>query len=212
MKNKLVLCCILASVCFAPMLPAQTLLSQEIKDVDATSDVTINASLPAAPAPFSLSGTVTGATFVFGYVTAQSSTGGIYTGNIDPATNTYRVLVPGGTYTLSVDYFDSQYTDVTFADPVPVTVSADTVRDINITLTPRFQLTGNITGVDPRLSSRASEFLFGYSLTKQRLWRYSDCFGRHVSDAALERHLHRSLKSNHSGDLTATFRLLFWEL
>ncbi len=150
MKNKLALCCVLAALCLGRLLPAQTLSNQEIQGVDATNNVTVNAALNPAPAPFNLSGTVTGIVLSFGYVTAQSA-GGVYFGSIDPTSNAYQISLPGGTYTLSVSYMSDQFNFATFTNPFPITISGDTYQDINVTFSVVSQLTGTIAGLDPRL-------------------------------------------------------------
>ena len=139
-------------------LQAQPILTtQEIKNVNGTADVTVNAKLPLAPATFKLSGPITGNAAFFFSVTAQTTDGlSSYSGSVDPVTNNYLVKVPAGTYKLSVSYIASLSSASglsTYNDPASVTVIADTVHAIAVVPTVPHNLSGLITGADPRFTS-----------------------------------------------------------
>ena len=150
---------------FSLLLPAATvtlqaqpiLTTQEIKNVNGTSDVTVNATLPLAPPTFNLSGPITGNAAFFFSVTAQTTDGlSSYSGSVDPFTNNYLVKVPAGTYQLSVSYIASLSSASglsTYNDPASVQVVADTVHAIAVIPTALRNLSGTITGLDPRLKS-----------------------------------------------------------
>lgn len=136
---------------------AQSGPSQEIKNVDATSNVTVNAQLPGAPPTFKLSGTVGGNAAIFLSITATSTDAlTSVSGSVDPLTKKYSLQVPANTYKLSVSYIANitvSATLSTFVDPNPVPVSADTVRDVTIVPVVTHKLSGKVTGLDSRFST-----------------------------------------------------------
>lgn len=153
---------LLGAVCLAGHLCAQTaqsgLATQEIKNVDATSDATVNASLPALPPAFRLTGTIGGsATAFFLSVTAQSVNGSAsFSGSVNPITKMYLVMVPADTYMVSVAYVDSRAATPslsTFLDPAQVQVTGDTVHDITVAPVVTHTVSGVISGLDSRLPS-----------------------------------------------------------
>ena len=163
MKNLLFAACLLSCPHFVANLSAQTaLINQEVKNVNGTGDVTVNATLPAAPPTFNLSGPLTGTAAFFISVTATTVDGlSSYSGGIDPITNNYLVKVPAGTYQLSVSYIGSltAVTGIsTYNDPATVQVVADTVRPITVLPTPMHNISGIVSGLDPRLTSTSLIF------------------------------------------------------
>lgn len=133
------------------------LSSQEVRNVNATADATVNAALPPAPVPFRLTGAINGTAAIFIAVTAQTSDGlSVFSGRVDPVAKSYLVLVPTGTYNLSVSYIGSLSgaTGIsTFKDPAPVQVNGDTVHDITVVPTVTHTVSGAISALDPRFSS-----------------------------------------------------------
>lgn len=150
--------CLVAFALLSRSLHAQnSLASQEIKNVDATADVTVNATLPPAPLTYRLSGTISGPAPAFLAVTAQSPDGmSVFSARVDPLTHTYVVMVPAGSYKLSVDYiasFSDATGGATFQDPLPVEVNADIVRDIAVAPAVTHRVSGTISALDPRFAS-----------------------------------------------------------
>jgi hypothetical protein len=139
-----------------------TLSSKEIPNVNGTADVTVNATLPPAPPTFNLTGLVTGTAAFYIGVTATTTDGASsYSGAIDFATNNYLVKVPAGTYLLSVSYVASLSgaTAVSnYNDPAQVPVTADTVHPITVVSTATHNISGLLSGLDPRLPS--TNFIF----------------------------------------------------
>src|SRR5262249_3556140 len=145
-------------VFLAGTLYAQTSVSsQEIKNVNATADVTVNATLPAPAPTFKLSGTISGTAVFFVAVTAQSTNGSsTFSGSVDASTKKYSVMVPAGTYILSVSYIASLSGGPSisnYRDPTPVQVSGDTTRDITIAPVVTHSISGVISNLDARFST-----------------------------------------------------------
>ena len=157
-KHRFIALCIFALPHFAGTLRAQPALSsQEIKNVNGTTDTTVNAALPPAPATFNLTGLVTGTAAFYAGVTATTTDGvSSYSGSVDFLSNNYRVKVPPGSYQLSVSYVASltAVTGIsTYNDPAVVQVSGDTVHPINVVATVNRNISGVVAGLDPRFTS-----------------------------------------------------------
>lgn len=134
------------------------LLPTTITGVDATSDQTVDAVLPAG---FRLSGMLIGGPkLLIANVRAQGKDGRTFSGSADLFTRQYRIVVPAGTYTLTVCFFPEfpGSTTVGFDDPTPVEVSADTSHDITLPKVTLYNVTGTISGLDPRFEFRALSF------------------------------------------------------
>ena len=148
-------------LCLTGSLSAQSpLLSQVVKNVNATADVTVDVTLPPAPPNFNLTGTVNGTATFFLSVNAQSSDGSGFSGSIDPITHKYLVMLPAGTYRLSVSFLALSGTISAYQDPTPIQINADATRDITVPDTVAHQVSGVISGMDSRFPSR---FLSLYS-------------------------------------------------
>ncbi len=129
------------------------LLSRIEKGVALTSDVTLNAILPAG---LMLTGTVSPIEYAKqAYVSARSTTNG-FSGTVDPQTGKYCIILPPGLYTLIVDYrvYSNTSPDSFVIAGVYVTtdaglvqVSANTVKDISLPGVNLFSVSGTVAGL-----------------------------------------------------------------
>jgi hypothetical protein len=141
--------------------PAAALLSKTETGITATSNVILNEVLPSG---FKLTGTVSGP----GQgqtVTASTSPGSGYSGAVNQQTGRYSILLPSGTYNLTVGFTPSGVPsgqNVFVFSPVAgsVQVSADTTRDIILPAVPLFNVSGTVNGLNnlPPLSSLPISF------------------------------------------------------
>ena len=123
------------------------LLDKIVTPVNATSNVAVNVSLDPG---FVLSGTILGdPAYVPNSIVAVSSTGS-FTASINQTTHTYRIALPAGTYNLNVSFSTSNaaVTTFTYGDSTPVTVTADTTRNITLPTVSTSSITGNISNLN----------------------------------------------------------------
>ena len=127
------------------------LLPTTVTAVNATSNVTVNASLSPA---FILSGTISGSSgSTPSSVIAVSATGS-FGADINLATNRYRIVLPAGTYNLNVSFINTSgslvtsftYTDTT--SPTPFTISADTTRNIALPAVSTSSIVGTVSNLN----------------------------------------------------------------
>jgi hypothetical protein len=111
-------------------------------------DVNVNATLPSG---FKLTGTISGAGQG---ASVYASAGGtnIFAGTVNSLTGKYLVVVPAGTYSLTVCYLFSgtpSNTEVTgtYTDPTSVQVSGDTTRNITLPSVTLFNVSGTVSGL-----------------------------------------------------------------
>ncbi len=122
------------------------LLSKTETGVTATSDITLNEVLPSG---FRLTGTISGpGTGVAVLATSGQST---YPGTVNPQ-GRYIVVLPAGTYSLSVSFTPTgvpatQNVYVTSVVSGTVQVSADTTRDIVLPAVPLYTISGVVNGL-----------------------------------------------------------------
>ncbi|HEY2933611.1 MAG TPA: carboxypeptidase-like regulatory domain-containing protein [Acidobacteriota bacterium] len=128
-----------------PPQPAP-LLSRTIAGVSALDDQVLDATLPPG---LRLSGTISGSVRSVLQVAARGS---LFTGAVNPATNRYLIIVPPGTYTLTVCYEPSSAAAgqalLTYEDPQLVAMTADRVRDIVIPDVPMSMASGMFLGLN----------------------------------------------------------------
>ncbi len=127
---------------------AAALLDAQRTDVNATANTTVNVALQAG---FKLSGTVAGAQMATSVV-ARNSTGGQFVAAFNILTSRYLVVVPAGSYTLQVCYLPQtgsfeDLPNLSFADPNPVQVNADTTRNITIPAQTLRLVSGSVAGI-----------------------------------------------------------------
>jgi len=86
---------------------------------------------------------------------AQNSAREVFPGTLTPGTqgttDSYAVIVPAGTYTISLcrrETNDGATLKTLFADPNPVTVQSSTARNISVPVAARRQISGTVTGLD----------------------------------------------------------------
>lgn len=129
------------------------LLPTTVTNVNATSNITLNLTLPSG---FILSGSITnpsGLPLLGGTVIAQS-TNAAFSGLIVPqgVNATYSIVLPAGTYSLSVDrlVFDFMTGNSYFLEQslgIMVTVNANTTRNLVLPPLPTtFAVSGTVTG------------------------------------------------------------------
>ncbi len=147
----------------APLLP------KTVTGVSATSDVTLNATLPAG---FKLTGTVSGGGYTR-FVYAQSGED-VYEGLVDVETRNYLVVVPPGTYTLTIRpiIYGYQVPGAYWEDRVEGTVNAgqvrvsgDTRKDITLPAVSLFSISGTVAGLDTLPAPASSEDYIYFSST-----------------------------------------------
>ena len=124
---------------------AKVLLSQVQTGVSATSNVTVNKTLPPG---LRLSGTIQGGGFGF-LVMAQSGSN-IYSGTVDFFSGRYLVVLPAGTYTVKVVFAPTaagnQTILMTYTHPNQVQVPADTTLNLNLPSPTMFNISGAVSG------------------------------------------------------------------
>jgi len=141
--------------------PGAALLSKTETGIAATSNVILNEVLPAG---FKLTGTVSGPG-QGSTVTASSGPGSGYSGAVNPQTGRYLILLPGGTYNLTVGFTPNgvpsgQSVSVLSQMAGSVVVSGDTTQDIILPAVPLFNVSGTVTGLNnlPPLTSLPISF------------------------------------------------------
>ena len=123
------------------------LLSKTESSLEATTNITLNETLPSG---FKLTGIVSGpgtATTVW----AKAGPNDVYCGLVD-AQGKYVVILPAGNYGLSVSFTPSgiptgQRVSVVAAIPGSVQVASDTMRDITLPSVPVFNVSGTVSGI-----------------------------------------------------------------
>jgi hypothetical protein len=135
-----------ASGAFSGFIVPPSLLALNQSGVDASADATVNVVLPMG---LRLSGTVTGAAGSVKGILARAETGEVYQGVVNPWNRRYWIALPPGVYRLVLFY--SPATEVlmgapvmTFEDPMPVTVSADGTRDLDLPGAEIFTVSGRL--------------------------------------------------------------------
>ena len=141
--------------------PATALLSKAETGIAATNALTLNEVLPSG---FKLTGTVTGPGRGR-IVTASAGPDSGFSGTVDQQTGKYSILLPGGTYSLTVSFTPNgapsgQNVAVHSAVSGAVQVSGDTTRDITLPAVPLFNVSGILTGLSnlPPLTSLPISF------------------------------------------------------
>jgi hypothetical protein len=155
MKEKLFILTVLLFVCAATAnsQAPRPLLGKSVSGVNATSNVTVNASLDFA---FVLSGTILGDPASTPTSVDAVSTGapsGSFPGSINQTTHRYRIVLPAGTYNLNVSFVrisGQEATSFTYTDttaPAPFTISGDTDRDITLPAVSTSSVTGTVSNL-----------------------------------------------------------------
>jgi hypothetical protein len=150
MKGKLFTLTLVLLVCAATAnsQAPRPLLPKTVTGVNATSNVTENVSLDRG---FVLSGTISGdPASMPTSVVAVSTTAGSFSANINQATRRYRIALSADTYNLNVSFDRTSglaTTSFTYTDSTPVTVSADTDRDITLPAVSTSSVTGTVSNL-----------------------------------------------------------------
>ena len=144
--------------------PMAALLDQTRSPITATTNTTVNVTLPAG---FKISGQVTGSLAVLNKVVARSGQDQ-FSANIDIPNSRYVVVVPAGTYQLSVCYLAASQippgVPILRHNVAPdVVVNADVVRDITIPSVDLRTVSGTVSGLNqfPTNSTAALSFVTG---------------------------------------------------
>jgi hypothetical protein len=123
-----------------------TLLPKTRTGITATSDTTVSDTLPPG---FKLSGSIQGSSMAI-MVMARASDGTLYSGSVNFLTSRYVVVVPAGTYELTVCHTPQSALGSlisSYKDPTSVQVSADTTRNITLPSVTTFMVSGAVTGL-----------------------------------------------------------------
>jgi hypothetical protein len=165
MKAKFLTLATIVLICAASARSQKPLVPQTVTSVDATSDVTVNATLDPG---FLLKGTVTGAGASYAILTAISTTSNAtYEAPVLYPSNTYRIALPADTYNLQVSFtifpgFTTtnavfiSYKDSTL--PSAFTLSADTVHDVTLPHVATTTVMGTFSNLDASLPTRGLMF------------------------------------------------------
>ena len=133
-------------VTFGTSKGSPLLLSRTRTGISATTDVTVNETLPAG---FLLSGTISGPGKA-SQVIAKDAGGENFAGFVNPNTSRYLIAVAPGSFTLKVccklGSIPSEDVTSTYTDPNPVQVTADTNRNITLPSQKVFSVSGTISG------------------------------------------------------------------
>ena len=143
----------------ATLAPTTRFLPQVISGVDATSDVTVNATLTEGNV---ISGSIVGSGTPI-RITAWDGAGNSYSRTIDPQMSTYWIGVAPGMYNLTLcrqnvlPPFNLPGPTDTFTDPNTVDATqGDVTENITIPDLTLFDEQGKIMGIDPTLSNIAT--------------------------------------------------------
>ncbi|MBZ5496161.1 MAG: carboxypeptidase-like regulatory domain-containing protein [Acidobacteriia bacterium] len=124
------------------------LLSKTETAISATANLIMNETLPAG---FKLSGTISGTgTAVFVVASAGGNT--FFSSSLVQQNTQYLIVVPSGLYNLTVSFQPAGlppgvFVQMTYADPNPVQVSGDTVRNITLPAVTLFNVSGSLLGL-----------------------------------------------------------------
>jgi hypothetical protein len=158
------------------ILPLQ---NQTKTGIAATGDVVANATLTEG---FKLAGKIDGPGYL-GRVVAQSSMGEVFLGRIGYSLSgpKYLLVVPAGTYTLKVCHeAQGGYADITYTNPSPVRVTADTKQDITLQPANLTDISGTVSGLSnlPPTQSKSIVFSSIDSSVWVQFWLADD--GKHT--------------------------------
>jgi hypothetical protein len=141
--------------------PAAALLSKTDTGITATSNVTLNETLPAG---FKLTGTISGPGQGM-MIIASASQSSVFAGTVDPQTGKYLVVLAAGVYNLTVGFKPNGVPTtetllLSYAVPNTVQVSADTTRDITLPAVTLFTVSGTVTGLGTLPSASNAQIVF----------------------------------------------------
>jgi hypothetical protein len=134
------------------------LLGKSVTGVNATSNVTVNVSLDFE---FVLSGRILGDPASSPVSVVAVSNAGSFGATINQNSQRYRIVLPAGTYSLNVSFLrtsGSASVSFSYTDTTPVTVSADTDRDITLPAVTTSVVTGNVAPLLPLALSKSVDF------------------------------------------------------
>lgn len=118
------------------------LVPQTQTGVSANADSIVNATLSSG---FNITGNVAGDVLS---ISARSSTDEVFTARQSYRGPTYSLVVPQGTYALSVCYRSPMsLMDIRFTDPTPLVVPNDRVRDVLLPSLSLTEVRGTVTGL-----------------------------------------------------------------
>jgi hypothetical protein len=136
------------------------LLPTVINGVNVSANVVENAQLPRG---FILSGTISTSdpNSTPASVVAVSGAS-IFPGEVDTTNNTYRIVLPAGTYTLNVSFEHVAGLAVavfTFQDPTsPVIVSSNTIHNLTLPVVTTSAVTGTVSNLNSNFQTRSVSF------------------------------------------------------
>jgi len=130
--------------------PGTPLVSQSRQEVNATSNVAVDTQLEPG---FTLTGVLSGRITKVEHVYVRSSAGKLFMGQIDHSTGRYQIVVPPGTYQLSLCYQPrkSGVTNppyVEYTNPTAFNVSTNLTRDIAVPDVVLQRVHGTVAGFD----------------------------------------------------------------
>jgi hypothetical protein len=136
-------------------------LSKTETGITATSNVTKNETLPSG---FKLTGTISGPGQATSVV-ASAGQSNIFSGSVNQQTGKYTVVLPSGTYNLTVSFVPTgvpsgQSVSVTSSVSGSVQVSGDTTRDITLPAVSLFTVSGTVNGLSNLSSPTGMQIVF----------------------------------------------------
>ncbi|MFB3903396.1 MAG: carboxypeptidase-like regulatory domain-containing protein [Acidobacteriota bacterium] len=142
--------------------PGTPLVSQTRPDVNATSNLTLDAQLDPG---FKITGVLSGRITSAEQVVAENNAGKAFVGAIDHTTGHYQIVVPPGVYKLSLCYqprkvgaLNLPY--VAYTDPNPVNVNSDVVRNLPLPDISLQRVHGTVAGFDQLPANGGVSVLF----------------------------------------------------
>jgi hypothetical protein len=159
MKEKLLTLVLIVLACGGTAWSQGPLLPKTVTGVNASTNVIVNVTLDPA---FILKGTISGhpGSVPTSIAAVSTSPAATFQGTIDASTQTYRVVLPAGTYKLNVSFTNNSttfsYTDSTA--PSPFTVSGDMIRNIALPSVTTNAITGTVSNLNASFTSRSLSF------------------------------------------------------
>ncbi len=131
-------------------LPSGASLLSQRQAVDASSDITVDAQLAAG---FVISGILSGRIATAHELFATNEDGEVFMGQIDHTTGEFQIVVPAGTYNLSVCYQPRRLgsinlPNILYTDPASFPVNINVTRDLAVPDATLATVSGEVAGLD----------------------------------------------------------------